>query len=509
MKRLTLPLLLVFAVAAFLPARAESPAPAPPPAPANPAPAPAFSFPLDASLTVGETTIRYPRELEAQAKTLAAVWEKVVPSRRDALRRPNANQEKVAARIVELLGCPEHGEIVREVMSDTCFMTGVFLDMTRDVRLYREADLRAAGGLHEGPINLIYVPATDKFQLSFQATSTTYPAASGRAFFPGVVRADGTLGSRTDPPEKWVADFFAQDPAMITVGAHEAAESVLTLELHLLHPFARWFNEGVGNWVALQITREFLPESNDRAAFLPTAESAKLRDQINLLTWAQNYCAKPVGSEAEDALSSAHYRYAAELITRLLAGSPPGTLETILQKLAESPAPDSETICETFREVTGKDARRLLMEYTPPSVREGITAGAPYALRQAATKAIESGDSSQAVKLLSELLTMTPADPDAQVDLAVALRRTKAPRMESEGHLWIAAALAEMQTHAPPEAAGPQDADVWYALGRVAQYRGDKAEAGRWFKRLPETDLEGLEVLRELGLPIRMTQSSQ
>lgn len=462
---------------------------------------PPTAFPLDASLTVGETTIRYPHELAAQTKEVAKVCEATFPSRLKALRHFSTLQDKVASRVVELLGCPEHAATVQEIVRQAAAGMALQLDLLRDIRLYREADLLAAGGLHEGYVSLTYQPEADQFYFAFDTHRHLPGGTAPYLFLPLPVRRDGTIGSRGRPFAERLAFLSDSLVSSAPLAAHEAADMLLLADLSLRHPYTRWFNEDVGNWVAWQVVQELAPELKGAChdGFLPDAESRALRDQVNLLNWPQEDLAKPAPSAAEASLESADYAYAGEFFVRLLEKQPPDALARVVGKLKGLTSPDTETIGHATKEATGQDAMALLLEYVPPSVRTGLSSGAPSTLRATAVAGAGGGDYATAVKLLSQLLEMTPANSGAHAYLAVCLRHTRAPRDESEWRIRLAAALSQVQTSMPVSLGNASDPEALYVIGRIAQYSGDLQQAADLYAHLPKDHLDGFIARRELS----------
>ena len=142
---------------------------------------------------------------------------------------------------------------------------------------------------------------------------------------PVIVRDDGTfrtaagLGPAEDLAGK--LDQVMESGATMIRGAlvHEDAEIMLGI-LGFDHPFARWFNEGGANWVALQVVAQVAPEYLQlcRESFLPGREADPLRERINLLTWTQFTYGREFVVVGDAGLDEAHYPYATELIERLL-----------------------------------------------------------------------------------------------------------------------------------------------------------------------------------------------
>jgi len=527
--RLALGLLLAFAtvpLAAF--AEATGPRPAQPP--------PSTGLTLDQKLTVGDITVSYPTGLEAQARDLMAVSQRVIPPRRariPAVTQAFLDQKGMAERVADLLGCPEridtaHRTVSAVVSGVETLTDALFLPMLSDARIYREADLKASGGLHDGVVDLTYDPSTDRFMLQICSgiTGEGVNTPAGKGFLPFVVRDDGTF--RT-PPGLGLAEWVAQPIDELAVGSaitlraatiHEAAEVILD-GLGCDHPFTRWFSEGVANWVALQVVAQVAPEYLQlcREHFLPGREANPLRERINLLAWTRATYEREFVVAGDRGLDEASYLYATELIDRLLQGQPAGTLAKVVGKLKGAQPPDSDAICQAFREVMGKDARSMLLEYVPTHVRDGLAQGLAATKLQEGYQALSAGQLPRAATLLKEALEMSPSDADAHLNLAIIVRRAlRGPqlpdpgtaqrrRLESERHIAIAAALTKRDPSRPFQIHGPVDNEARYALGRAEQFRGRIQEAKDILSQLPQGHEDAQEALKEIAEEERASPS--
>jgi len=483
---------------------------------------------LDQKLTVGDITISYPTGSEAQAKDLMAVCQRVIlPRRARLLAVPQAfsDRKATAERVADLLGCPDHSASAYDFLSAfasavDALTENLFLPMLSDIRVYREADLKASGGLHSGVIDLSHDSTTDRFMLQINSwvTSEGVKAPSGRGFLPVVVRDDGTF--RT-PPDVGLAEWVAEPLDELVVASavtlraaviHETAE-VLLVRVGCDHPFARWFNEGVANWAELQVVAEVAPEYLQlcREHLLPRQEADPMRERTNLLAWTQATYQREFVLAGDAGLDEASYRYATELIDRLLHGQPRGTLAKVVGKLKESQSPDTDAICQAWQDVTGQDAKSMLLEYVPAKVRDGLAQGLTTVRLQEGYEALSAGRLPQAAALLKEALDMNPSDPDAHLNLAIimrrALRRPQAPtpgteqrrRLESQRHIAIAVALTKRDPSHQFQVHGPVDDEARYALGRAEQFRGRLTEANDILSKLPRDHADAQEALKEIA----------
>jgi tetratricopeptide (TPR) repeat protein len=513
----------VLLVLAAMPLGAFAGGTGPPPGQPSPSTGPV----LDQRLTVGEITISYPRGLESQAKELAAVCQSVIPPRKAkflAAEQALSDRKAIVERVVALLGCPEDIAFASEVFSGTQFgvdspQRALFLSMFSNVHIYKESDLKRSGGIQAGPISLAYDPKIDKFTLSvsmsLSSETVAPPAACG--FVPVAVRDDGTFRAQGGIAQH-VSGALDElvIPLALTLQAaaiHEAAESILVVRRGFDHPFTRWFNEGTANWVALQVAAEVAPEHLQlwREQFLPGRDPSSLREKVNLLAWPQQDYGKRFVLAEEVETGRVSYLYATELVDRLLQGQPAGALAKVVGRLKGSQSPDTDAICQAFREVTGADAKAMLLEYVPTSVREGLRQDLPRKKLEEGYEALAAGDVWQALEHLQEALAMSPSDADAHLNLALAIRRepgrwqASRPRsetgqwQESERHIAIAAVLTKRDPSRPFQIHGPVDNEARYALGRAEQFRGRLREAKDIFMKLPKDHEDAQAALREIA----------
>jgi len=428
-------------------------------------------------LQVGEITISYPAGLESAAKELAKAAEKTIPPRREKflqVQRAYSDGKALSKRITDLMGAPENAETPRWVISSYSTIFDAMSGMFDDLRIYRESDLRKSGGLSEGPVRLM-LDAQDQFQLKMDFS--TKGGSLGKAFMPFTVGDDGRFRTQGGALQEALAERYDRVTEMSPVPMHEAAEGVLVRELRFNHPFARWFNEGTATWVMLRLIAEVAPSlvADARRVSLPGPKESSVRSKVNLLAWPLDTFV-PASVPPEDrVVVQADYQFSAEAVDRMLRDKPEA-LAGIVGKLKGKPSPDSDAICEAITQVTGRDAKGILMEYVPDYVRTGLKDGAPKSLLDQARQKVLSREDSEAVKLLSRLLEITPSDYAARLHLACAMRKAGTPRDESERQIALSAALMSLQKYAAFDPVVP-DAESEYVVGRLAQQLGDNARA--------------------------------
>jgi tetratricopeptide (TPR) repeat protein len=443
-------------------------------------------------IEVGDVTISYTEALSPQAQELARVCEEVLLPRRAAYRKlaeALSDEKRVAGRVVDLIGCPEVLPVATGVMSKCQPFLDLPLSMFSDLRLYTDSQLKASGGVSEGIMRVVYRAETDSVDMVFAWSSEEGPQP-GATFFPVPLHDDGTFRTHGQTLAEVIASRFDDTIWMAASALHEAAEGVLCAGLRFHQPFARWFNEGAANWVELAIIAECAPdrEAEIRTQQLPTAKDAACRSKVNLLAWPQAAYESGFVLQGEEGLASAHYHYSTECLLRLLDGQPRSAFAAIIAKLKGRPAPDTEAICQAIKEVTGRDAKAMLLEYVPDSVRTGLQTGAPSKLAEQGRAALARGDHDTAAECFFQAMAMTPSDVSLNLDYALALRRAGWGKRDSERHIEIAAALVQYDPERSLAVSGAMDAEAWYVLGRAAQLRGRTQEAKELLSKIEEAE---------------------
>lgn len=429
------------------------------------------------TLKAGEITVTYPSGMEDKAKEVAEFATKnILPIRDQFLktRKALSDTDKVANRIVEWLGCPEEQKEAKKILASFPEIMDAVESLYTDIRLYRESEVKASGGMKEGAMSLSYDPSDGSFHSNWLATSDQSKEAR-KAFLPVAVGEDGRYnGKPVDELARGLdGTAFGMMPAI-----HEAAEAVLLLGLKFYHPYARWFNDGVSNWVMMQVAREFTPDlyGQCETSAMPGDEAKSLRPKINLLAWPQvDYSARNPSQE-EIRLNGACYQYATEAIDRMLRDLPPDTLAKIIRKLKGQYCPNTDAICAAIKVVTDRDARAILLEYVPDRIRSDRAQNVNFALCEQAKRLVGQADYAGMARLLSTSIEIEPSDPDAHFNLAWAMRKARMPKEESERQAKIAAGLLSGKT--PHDFAYFEvDDECMYILGRVLMHAGNDKKA--------------------------------
>jgi hypothetical protein len=367
-------------------------------------------------LKVGEITISYPAGLESQAKELAKVAPKVISPRREKLltiHNALSDTKGTVKRITDLMGCPECAQTPTEVLSAFRALTTFYQGFFTDLRLYRDTDLMSPGGITEGALQITYDSETGKADVSME--SKAGQAMEGSAFLPLPVGTDGRFQAAGMSLRDSLVEYYDGICWSAFSPLHEAAENILLNDLGFSHPFSRWFNEGVATWVELRVAHQLIPSrlsrEHKKQNFAGQKEKS-LKGKVNLIAWPL----ASLESQCPSAeISTACYSFAVEAIDRML-GDKPGAIAKVTAKLKGGRSPDTDEICAAITEVTGRDAKSILLDYVPDYVRAGLKSGEPESLRKDALQKLHRRDYAGGAKLLSRLLEMTPSNVNARLD---------------------------------------------------------------------------------------------
>jgi len=451
-------------------------------------------------LKAGRFSVTYPSGLQPQAVTALRVAQRTLGTKLAGyteLQQALEDRGKTARRIANLLGRPDLASDLQDRLSVAPSMQTVLLAMVTHLRLLRLSDFPSGGTIEEGRMRITVDREKDTLSVEVSGAGHGDPAP-GSVFLPLVYDANGRLIG-TDKGEDLAGTLsaYAQSselwllPLMLI---HEAAESALVSELELHHPFARWFNEGVAQWVVLQLARERAPNSYGAysKAFLPRSGQQDRR-KANLLSWPQADYAElaGAGSPDRDALSTA---VSTELVCRLFQRQPTGTLAQVLRRIAENRrrgiVPDSRGVCRAIQQVTRQDAWRMLLEYVPAQVSDGLQHGRRDQLVRSLMQAPVAANMqpSAAAVTVRRLLEMEPGSVAARLTRASVLYRLGLSADAAENEIKLAALLAKWLSAAPkPLLYGREDDDSRYVLGRFHQLLGRPDLARRYLAGIPES----------------------
>jgi tetratricopeptide (TPR) repeat protein len=426
-------------------------------------------------LKVGEITVTYTDGCEKQASTVALAAQKVMPAAKSqfsAAAKAVSDVDDVARRVTDLLGCPEYFSRAKKLAEACVALNNALIPSFGNILLINESDIKTPGSLKMGCTTLSYDPGSDRYSVLITVGEDGAKEPVAR---PVVVRDDGSIYTKGLSLDEYLADWYDQVSAFAVV--HEVAEMTLSDGCQLRHPFARWFNEGVANWVAARTVADISPDLAGvaRESFLPCPKDHKWRSKVNLPAWPQLTYSKP-RTEDQEAIESANYRYAAEAIDKLIGDQSDGTLARVVSKLRSTKNPDTDAICEAVQAVTGKNAGSIVAEYVPRDIRAGMRNGRAVILSNEFLEEVKSADYKGAVKTLESYLLYRPTDMAARFNLAWAMRRCGMPRADVEQQICLVAELVRsrlLASFTPCQ----EDEESYYLFGRLAQLAGDKPRA--------------------------------
>lgn len=469
--------------------------------------------------TPGGITVTAPAGMEEQAHQIGALADEILqPYGREyrALQKnlSNAGLEK---RIAKLIGCQDNVKMIHTVLTefDRAMITPS-ADYFTHITIVRDTDLKAAGAMTFGLITLGYDEAHDTFtfnlgvhvDFSKDAVASVQEKVPPCAL-PIVLTEDDNYEVQADVHTRYLKGVSDLLMLACLTPIHEATE--MTLMQHVLgnrakdyspHPYNRWFTEGTANWVMLQLGTKIAPNTaaSLRQKFTPPDDGS--REEINLPYWSFCFGFELIPDRPSLRPDSHIYPYATELVSRLLDGTPEGTLAKIVQQLKRTELPNPQEVTRTISDVTGRDAESMLAEYVPITVRIRLTDGTQQTLESAQAAAL-AGDYESTVQYLAFATPITPGDAALHFNLAWALRKTGADRKESEFELKQAILLSRYAERRTGHAAeiipfDPDDVDTLYLRGRWEQVLDHPEPAKALYQRVLEEAPQHADTLAAL-----------
>jgi hypothetical protein len=325
---------------------------------------------------VGEVIITFPPEMKETARSLAVVVWKEMPRHIATLERLRGlyeDQEGLSRRICDLLGVPEEQAFIKEYLEHSRFIVEITYRLLTRIRLCRPEEL-----------DRVLAEITSRTGGAFRMDGQTLSfgmSEGGPGTQPNLeaVQAPIPIERQEELDDRAVARMFSNRFADLSKGVlfapiHEAVESLLIIRMSLHHPFTRWFNDGLANWVALTISRRLLPDVTREWEEDLLSDRSTVGGRVNLWTWAQNDAAlppDPTDKRASEA-SAAHYRHATQVFEKLFGDMPDTALSSTIKMLRGTQYPDTETMCGVLQRATGRNARAILMDHVPPRLKGGI-----------------------------------------------------------------------------------------------------------------------------------------
>jgi len=459
--------------------------------------------------TPGGITVTAPAGMEEQARQVGAIADKVLPpyGREYNAFRQAMMKAGLEKRIADLLGCQENMETTRTILAEfDKVMVAPYADCFTHVMIIRDTEVIAPGILTFGSIKVRYDRAENSMNLSFapyvQITKTMPEANPATekplsSVIPVVLAEEDGYAVREEDEAaflNWVADTLI---VSCLLPIHEATEG--TLAIHVLsdgankdkpyfHPYNRWFAEGVANWVMLRLGAEIAPRAaaSLQAQYTPPADDPR-REYINLPLWSFMMGFDLIPNERTAQQDAYLYPYATELVGRLLAGQPEGTLAKIVRQLKHTKLPNPHEVTQAISDVTGKDAGSIIAQYVPHNVRVRLEDGTRPPL-ESARAAARAADYTNTAQYLAFAVAIDPGDAALHFHLAWALRKAGADRKESDFELKQALLLSRYTEQRTGRAVEIKpfylnDAETLYLLGRREQVFDRPEQAKKFYRR--------------------------
>ena len=291
----------------------------------------------------------------------------------------------------------------------------------------------------------------------------------------------GFLGSKEFPLEE------VNESVVTFVPLHEAVEYMLFDSLRIRDPLARWFHDGMANYLAEEAIREVLgQEIYDRCSYAPNKRDrfAAAKEQVNLLAWPRGDLEKQGRPTPE---SPAHYFFATEEIRGLAGRHGKDFIERLLLELRDQKSVDTERICRVVKKMTGDNLMRRLEAYVP------APSGPIGDLEEAADTALEKERFEEALPILEEIVAQYPRDAGRRYSLAMAYLNTDPAHHLSDFlfHCLIYEALTRSRGVAPKDPyliESRVTAPAMYAVGRFCEEAGYPQNAREYYAKALELD---------------------
>ncbi len=401
------------------------------------------------TLTAGSITVTYPPDLEPAAKKAADIASKSFRQFLDVhakIARLLKDDDVMAKRITDLLSAPEVMESARLRIVSYRDKSRMLTHCFQTVKLIKTSDAKARGGVDAGILQIRYDKNTDDFGMFVQMQNVD-ESRMNRTYFPVLVNPDGTIRSADKIP-LLAKEIGGAGDTMIPATVHETVLYVMSEELRLYHPFARWFNEGVSAWVTKKVIAKTDPTMSGMLDKIMGIDEAakKQRAMVNLYSWEQTPFIVYKSPYYDQALEAACARYSGELVTKLLGVNGEQTLPKIMGDLKYNSGADSEIICTAISKVTKTDAMAELMQYVPQTTREGISSGQAAKLLEDAKRLTNEKKWDEAEKALTAALEMKPEDLNARLNLAWVDREV-GEKLHSEKQIFLVAKLIKDENY--------------------------------------------------------------
>jgi tetratricopeptide (TPR) repeat protein len=269
------------------------------------------------------------------------------------------------------------------------------------------------------------------------------------------------------------------------VPLHETAEVGLVTTFQIREPLARWFHDGMANYLAHEAIREVLGEN--AYAKLPYSPGdgnkyADARADVNLLAWPRADFDKYRSTSSSDA----HYYFATEEIRGLAERHGKDFIKKLLAALKDQRPVDTEKICAAVKSLTGENFLARLESYLP-ATSENVTDV------ESRVEEWEAREPAKAIPLLESLVERFPRDVEYRCRLAMALLNDDGEKHLSEFlfHYLLYASLASSRgfgVREPDVAQDRRTASTYYAMARLCETQDDVKNAEECYARVLELD---------------------
>lgn len=330
------------------------------------------------------------------------------------------------------------------------------------------------------------------------------------------------------PIGEFPIENFSSPKARWFFACHEVAEGSILWKFRVTDPLARWFHDGMANYLAHEAIRQVFSEQDYlEALYGPQMEKQYEADkkQVNLLAWPRADLEEkflelgPTQTHHfQEAASAAHYFYATKEIRDLAEKQGKDFVPKLFAKLSEKIPINTEKICESILELTGEDFLPRLKSFCPSLSDIGKHAASLNGLLDA----IEQGDirdepeiEKEIIRILHGAVAAEPRNHQYRRGLFLSLLKSpiEANQLESLFHLAVFIELTKKDGDRRLELkfpTFPQTAAGFHTFGtfleKTSYISESKLQAKEFYQRALELDpnytpsKERLEALEQEGI---------
>jgi hypothetical protein len=307
--------------------------------------------------------------------------EKRISSIREAVQSIAKNREQILKFLADQMGLDapskEMIQILENLPNDAADKMIAGLPTIKHAKIWNSETLKARLIAGEKVPGFVLNPETQKveksmnFQMGFNVGGGQAPHAFGKVestALPVLVKSTSDKEALAEAFEQLdsvntLYNIFT--PVVCGSLCHEAAESGIVANFHLVSPYRRWFCDGMANYLAARCLEKFV---NKEAAqeFLKTYDTSKIqgmKDQIDLQYWRAGEWEEQSPVRIDKPTENAAYAFSLKEISGLADRHGTEVIPAIFKELAKTSQPDDEAIINAVEIASKENFRRILSSY--------------------------------------------------------------------------------------------------------------------------------------------------